>query len=187
MVLSNSLFDGNVLAGEYQLVVTNVPYLARGKHGDTLMAFADLCAPEAKADLTTIFIDRCQKFSTTNGVAALVTPQNWLFLTSYTHFRKRMLTEACWEFVARLGEHGFESSQAVGAFTALVVVCKHPPAPDHSFPGADVASDNTPTAKQHRLRTDPITSVSQSAQLQNPDARISIFKLAGGKLLSTLA
>ena len=37
------------------------------------------------------------------GVHALVTPQNWLFLKTYKHLRKKLLEDMVWNFVARLG------------------------------------------------------------------------------------
>ena len=40
--------------------------------------------PTAKADLATAFLERCLDYARTGGRTALVTPQNWLFLGSYS-------------------------------------------------------------------------------------------------------
>ena len=78
-----------LLAGRYHLVVTNVPYLARGKQSDALKQFAQDRHPAAKADLATLFVARGFGWLDKHGVQALVTPQNWLFLTSYRKLREK--------------------------------------------------------------------------------------------------
>ncbi|MGC1951199.1 MAG: DNA methyltransferase, partial [Gammaproteobacteria bacterium] len=73
-----------LLAGHYHLVVTNVPYLTRGKQNERLRKFAETRYPKAKNDLANVFLERCLEFSCTEGggVTQIVMPQNWLFLTS---------------------------------------------------------------------------------------------------------
>ena len=78
----------DLLAGRYHLVITNVPYLARGRQTDLLKQFAQDRHPEAKADLATLFVSRGFGWLDKHGVQALVTPQNWLFLTSYRKLRE---------------------------------------------------------------------------------------------------
>ena len=97
-----------LLAGRYHLVVTNVPYLARGKQTDLLKEFAQDRHPEAKADLATLFVSRGFGWLDRHGVQALVTPQNWLFLTSYRKLREKLLKQRTWNLVARLGPGAFE-------------------------------------------------------------------------------
>ena len=106
-----------LLAGSYSLVATNVPYLARGRQGDELKKFCEDNYPEAKADLATVFLDRCLEFSPEGGTSTIVLPQNWLFLTSYKKFREKLLNNDSWHLVTRLGaEKGFRvnSSAEVG-------------------------------------------------------------------------
>ncbi|HOA63013.1 MAG: hypothetical protein KA191_17885 [Verrucomicrobia bacterium] len=77
----------DILSAPYTLAVTNVPYLGRGKQGEPLKCFCEANHSEAKADLATCFAERCLAFCATGGSAALVTPQNWLFLGSYKKLR----------------------------------------------------------------------------------------------------
>src|SRR5271169_1740102 len=46
-----------LLAGEYTLVVTNVPYLGRGKQSETLQSLANAEYSESKADLGMMFLE----------------------------------------------------------------------------------------------------------------------------------
>lgn len=113
-----------LLAGEYSWVITNVPYLARGKQDEVLKDFCEAHYPEAKNDLATVFLDRCLELCHQGGTACIVLPQNWLFLTSYKKFREKLLRQDTWNMLARLGEGGFESSAAAGAFVALISISR---------------------------------------------------------------
>ena len=59
-----------LLAGRYHLVVTNVPYLARGKQSDVLRQFAQDRHPAAKGDLATLFVSRIFGWLDKHGVQA---------------------------------------------------------------------------------------------------------------------
>jgi hypothetical protein len=72
-----------ILAGQFHLVFTNVPYLKGGKHGDELKDFCERCYPQSKYDLATVFVERCHEFLTKGGRLAVVTQQYWLFLKYY--------------------------------------------------------------------------------------------------------
>jgi type I restriction-modification system DNA methylase subunit len=89
--------------------VTNVPYLGRGKQDDILKEHIEKHYPLGKADLATAFILRCLEFCAQGGTVALVTPQNWLFLTTYTKLRTLLLEKRQWNLVARLGPGAFET------------------------------------------------------------------------------
>src|SRR5205807_5391275 len=82
-----------ILGGAFNLVVTNVPYLGRGKQEPTLQEYSEKYHSDAKSDLATCFVERCFAFSRTGGTAAMVTPQNWLFLGSYQALRERLLED----------------------------------------------------------------------------------------------
>ena len=113
-----------LLAGQYHLVATNVPYLARGKQAEKLRKFCADHHPTAKNDLATVFLERCLALCAEGGAASLVLPQNWLFLTSYRKLREKLLTQETWCLLAWLGEGGFESSAAAGAFVTLLTLSR---------------------------------------------------------------
>jgi hypothetical protein len=177
-----------LLSGQYQLVATNVPYLGRSKQTETLRAFCDANHSTARADLATCFVERCVQFCTSGGTQVLVTPHSWLFLSSYKQFRLRLLKEEEWSFVARLGEHGFESPQAAGAFVALSIISRHKPRTKHSFAGIDVSDARVPADKATQLVTKDVQLSSQIAQCENPDAVVTFNSTVSNyKRLSTYA
>jgi len=176
-----------ILASQFTLVATNVPYLGSGKQDDVLRDYCERIHPESKADLATCFVDRCLDFCVPGGSSLLVTPQNWLFLGTYKKLRKRLLVEDQWEFVTRLGEHAFDSSQAAGAFVALLGFTRAAPDGAHTFVGLDVAEQSKPEAKASQLRAGEVRRVLQLGQLENPDARILLEGATAGPRLNVFA
>ncbi len=164
-----------ILAGQFMLVATNVPYLGRGKQDDVLTDYCKRVHPEAKADLATCFTERGLAFCARGGSAALVTPQNWFFQAAYKKLRVSLLSQATWNAIARLGEGGFESSSAAGAFTAMLVLTNHPPAPDHAILGLEASQQRDPVAKAAELLTQSAKPLRQAGQMENPDHKITLL------------
>lgn len=166
----------DLLSGRYTLVATNVPYLGRGKQTDVIKAYLDEFYPLGKADLATAFVLRCLELCAAGGSTALVTPQNWLFLTSYKKLREELLKRRQWDFVARLGPRAFETIGGEVVNVALLAISAVKPVDDHRMAGLDVAEARTPTDKAERLADrvpTPMQVVEQAGQLKNPDAMVN--------------
>ena len=176
-----------ILAGRYTLVVTNVPYLALRKQGKALRQFSAKRYPEGKADLATVFSERCLELAASGGTAALVTPQNWLFLGSYQAFRERLLKERTVELIARLGPGGFETISGEVVNVGLFVFTRAKSEANHRFAGIDAQGAGTPAKKADLLRSGELHEAGQSAQLDNPDARITLDEASDLNLLSKYA
>jgi hypothetical protein len=161
-----------ILAGQFTLVATNVPYLGRGKQDDVLMDYCDRAHPLSKADLSTCFVERCLGFSASGGSTALVTPQNWLFLGQYMNFRESLLATVGWRMVVRLGARAFETITGEVVNVALIVHTKQRPTALDVFLGLDVSEKADADAKRAGMLVDPVLLVNQLSQLKNPDARI---------------
>ena len=74
----------DLLAGEYTLVITNVPYLgAASKHELLRESSARALQSTAKLILRLSSLIGAFGFARAGGTTAMVMPQNWLFLTSY--------------------------------------------------------------------------------------------------------
>ena len=174
----------SLLAGQYHWVVTNVPYLARGKQDERLRKFCEQHYSAAKNDLATVFLERCLEYCVEGGTCSIVLPQNWLFLTTYRKFREKLLRSDNWHVVARLGEGGFDSSAAAGAFVVLISLSRGNAAreptglfgnvdDDNLIRGVDVSEPRTAGEKSAWLVTEKIKTVEQRKQLENPDALVS--------------
>ena len=164
----------DLLGRQYTLVATNVPYLARGKQGELLRDFTEVRHGEAKADLATAFVERCRSFCSPSGTYSLVTPQNWLFLTSYQKLRRTMLQEQTWHILARLGSSAFETISGAVVNVALLVASNESPSLYSTWRGVDVSENMKAQDKSVALTAYRLLSTTQAGQLTNPDARVVI-------------
>ncbi len=157
----------------YDYVMTNVPYRSSGDHGDILKTFIEEHHPLGKNDLATAFLERCLAFCRPGGKVSIVLPQNWLFLVSYRRFREQLLKKKRWDLLVRLGEKGFNSSAAAGAFTILLSISHAKPPESHLLCGLDVSEERDAETKARSLLDVEITCVEQAGQLKNPDSRVT--------------
>tara|TARA_B110000196_G_scaffold293833_1_gene282433 strand:+ start:20248 stop:23913 length:3666 start_codon:yes stop_codon:yes gene_type:complete len=174
-----------LLSQQYSWVITNVPYLARGKQSDVLKDYCEKHHPAGKNDLATVFLDRCLQMNSQGGHTSVVLPQNWLFLTSYKKFREQLLTQDTWNMVARLGPKGFQTPmwdfnvQLLGLTRGQgeqALSLKQAGAENqHELRGLDVAEYKSAADKAEALLCEEVKSVSQSDQLDNPDYRVSFI------------
>jgi hypothetical protein len=180
------LTAARMLASRFTLVVTNVPYLGRGKQHDTLKEYCERVHPAAKADLSTSFLERCLRFCEA-GTVGLVLPQNWMFLTTYKALRRALLRDVTWNAVTKLGPAAFEDMNWWAANTALLILSTLPPDASTSIAGLDVSTSRDPKEKAELLRRSEIVSGLQSQQLANPDARIVLGTQRSTTLLASIA
>ena len=180
-----------VLADGYSLVITNVPYLARGKQSGPLRTLGDTRLRAGKGDLATMFVERSLGWLGGSGAIAVVVPQNWLFLTSYRKLRENLLRERRWRLVARLGTKAFETP--MWDFNiVLAVLSVETPETDWRMAGLDVSSQPgeppiRASEKATLLTTKPPVPALQSLQLQNPDAAVTQRPIADSILLNAEA
>jgi hypothetical protein len=178
-----------IMSERYNLVITNVPYLARGRQSEPLRAFCESHYKEAKNDLANVFLARCLELvhSDGAGVVQIVMPQNWLVLTSYKRQRETLLNDVSWNLLARLGEGGFDSPQAAGAFIILLTQTRQRPDAGFNLRAIDAALPKTPSEKANVLKDGAVTEVNQAQLLAGPDSRVLLEESTGGPLLSAYA
>lgn len=175
-----------ILAGQFTLVATNVPYLGRGKQDEILMDYSERVHPESKADLATCFVERCLEFCTEAGATALVTPQIWLFLEVYKALRMKLLDEATWLSVARLGTGAFETISGEVVNAALFLINRERPIRNCSIAAFDVSAFNSVSDKASELLSVIPRFVKQSNQRKNPDARVTLADFVDTPLLGKM-
>ncbi len=174
-----------ILSGSYHLVITNVPYLARGKQNRRLREFAEKRYPSAKSDLANVFLRRCLDFTKNGeaGVTQIVMPQNWLSLVSYRSQREHLLKDVRWELLVWLGERAFESVQATGASPILLMLTHVNVHPEHQMHCIDASKSPTAAEKAEFLEVGKLIPVRQQEQLENPEARV-MAEISAGELLN---
>ncbi|MEQ9207692.1 MAG: hypothetical protein RLN78_10030 [Phycisphaerales bacterium] len=161
-----------ILAGDYTLVVTNVPYLGIRKQSDSLRDFCQSTYPEGRHDLANALMQRCWRFGVRGGSVGVVTPHNWLFASSFLAQRRLLLNRHELALVARLGEGAFDSPQAAGALVSLSVVSTIAPKPDFAVGFIDAANGATPSEKDVALQRATLGIATQVDVQNSRDSRI---------------
>jgi hypothetical protein len=163
-----------LLDARYHLVVTNVPYLARGRQTDFLKEYFDTHYSSAKYDLANVFLERCIELADIQGTVQIVMPQNWLFLTRYKNQRESLLKCLRWNLLARLGPGAFETITGEVVQAILLTQTRTKPTEDFQLSAIDASSPKTAGEKAELLRKGKVLEIGQKEQLGNPDARIAL-------------
>ena len=176
-----------ILACQFTVVATNVPYLGRPKQDTALMEYCERVYPSSKADLATCFVERCLAFAAPSCSSALVTPQHWFYINRYSAIREKLLKYAKFNSVAKLGSGAFETISGEVVNVALLALSREAPAAGHSVQSVDANAEATIEAKRNHLRLSWLEPDLQKAQLENPDFRLTFKAGRNLPLLSKYA
>jgi hypothetical protein len=176
-----------ILAGQFTLVATNVPYLGRLKQDSIIRDYCENTFPSSKADLATCFIERGLELCDPGGTSVAVVPQIWLFLKSYERLRRAILKSVSWNIVSKLGTKAFESISGEVVNVTLQVLTKIRPDAQSAVCGLDVGEEPTAQQKKDQLLLREPSRVSQFGQLENPNSTIVFEASSGLNLLSVYA
>lgn len=175
-----------ILASQFTLVATNVPYLARGKQDGILQDFCESKYPESKTNLATACIQRCTNFCREGGAVAVVSVQTWLFQVSYRNMRKNVLRAMELNVIAPLGMRSFQT-QLWDFPVALLVATQITAGEDHSFAALNLGDSESYESSSTGLRTVVVVPVEQKAQMDNPDFIITLGSSKNTSLVGRFA
>ncbi|MFV4964695.1 BREX-1 system adenine-specific DNA-methyltransferase PglX [Lactobacillus delbrueckii subsp. allosunkii] len=82
---------GEVLSQQYDIVVTNPPYLSSGNMNPELSKKLKEKYPYTKSDTDASFIIRCSEFTEKMGIFSMITMESWMFLTSFVNLREKLI------------------------------------------------------------------------------------------------
>lgn len=99
--IRNISYLGEFLSNQYNIVITNPPYLGRKNCSIFLNNFLDKNYPNSKMDLFSAFIEKTINLCKNDGNLALMTPFTWLYLSSYKMLRKYVIETTRFESVLR--------------------------------------------------------------------------------------
>ena len=181
----------HLLCSKYTLVATNVPYLGQRDQSQCIRSYLASNHGMAKADLATAFLQRSLRWLEDGGTVQNVTPQNWLFLKTYSRFRKHLLTNTQWNLIARLGPQAFQTPM-YDFNVQLLSITRARPATDGSavhdwIAGIDASKPRTAAEKAELLSATSVKSIDQADQLENPDHVVSFEERSSHKPLSEYA
>ena len=85
--------QAQVMAQQYDVVVTNPPYMGASGMSEKLSGCIKTYYPDSKSDLFACFIEKGNSMTKPNGYNCMVTMQSWMFLSSFEKLREKILKE----------------------------------------------------------------------------------------------
>lgn len=117
-----ALRQADYLSPRYHVVVANPPYMGSAGMNPTLKGFAAKHYKVSKGDLFSMFIERSFELSRPHGYIAMITLQNWMFLSSYEAIRSEVLKSAPIKSLVQVGFNSFPELNSKFALGAAFVL-----------------------------------------------------------------
>lgn len=112
------LRQAEFLAPRYHVVVTNPPYMNGGNYNSELRIFIHANYEHVKYDLFSSFITRCSEFGLWKSTIAIMSPNVWLYISSYEKLRRFIVEEKVLNNLVELPLTAFKSATVqICAFT----------------------------------------------------------------------
>lgn len=99
--------DAEYLSRNYHCVVTNPPYLGKGKCPQ-LKNYVESVYPSTKLDTMATFMERCIQYACESGIISMINQESWMFTSSYETFRNAILAKYQINTLLHLGPHAFD-------------------------------------------------------------------------------
>ena len=104
----NLLNQARILSKNYDVVITNPPYMGSSGMNVNLKDYLKKNFPNSKSDLFAVFIEKCHDFSKSEGFVAMITQQSFMFLSTFESLRINLINNHIIIDMAHLGAHAFE-------------------------------------------------------------------------------
>lgn len=110
------------LSPQYHVVVANPPYMGSGGMNPEMTSFARVNFPDSRSDLYAMFTERCLSLNVVYGMSALVTIQNWMFISSFEKLRDKLISRYHISDLLQIGFNSFpELNSKVVQAVAFVI------------------------------------------------------------------
>jgi len=107
------LEQAEALSQRYHVVVANPPYMGNKAQPKSLKQLLEQFFPSGKPDLFSAFVLRNQSLALPRGHLGFMTPFTWMFITTYSEFRREILTNSCIQSLIQPEYHSFFDSAFV--------------------------------------------------------------------------
>ena len=174
-----------MLSSKFHLVVTNVPYLVRGKQCQELQDYCSDYFQAGDQDLATVFVHRCRRLTALGGAHATVTPQNWVFTKSYSTFRQQLLAEQTVCCVARIGS-GSTVTLSWDVLRSLAIISNAVPEGGQVVSGVEASAPDE-AGRSVALASGPISIATRQQLIDTPDCRFALSARSVGIALENVA
>jgi hypothetical protein len=161
----------DLLSKQYNLVITNVPYLSFGDFDSKLSIYCADNYCDSKFDLANVFFERCFDFFKLDGTQCLVMPQGWLYKSSYKKHRKYILNNKRLKLIVKLGSGAFDG--ITGEEVNVILLCAdNNKRKINKIEVIDVLNSKDSINKGIDIKSIEMSSILQNNQLKNNGYRI---------------
>ena len=106
-LLNTIIFQAEILSKQFDIVITNPPYMGNKGMNDNLKDYLKDNYPKSKSDLYAVFIEKCAKLTKDSRYFSMITQQSWMYLSSFVDLRKELLNLNIFN-ILHLGPRTFE-------------------------------------------------------------------------------
>ena len=85
--LKQLIAQGRILAQQYLVTITNPPYMVISNSSPKLNEYVKEKYPDSKADLYSVFIEKCREMTSNHGMQSMITMHSWMFISSFSELR----------------------------------------------------------------------------------------------------
>lgn len=161
--------------------------MGRGKQSGTLADFIGRVYQEAKSDLATAMLARMTKLASPSGTVAAVTPQNWLFLSSYKKLRECLIDQLTINIMGALGPRAFETVSGEVVTVSVIALSAARPKSTDNFAGVDCNTAIDHKANAAALIQNNLQVILQKLLRDDVNSIIAFNHDAVGELISKYA
>ncbi len=96
-----------ILSQRYDVVCTNPPYMGISNANAALKNYVEKVFPDSRADLFSVFIEKCSQFAKNEGYFSMITQHAWMFISTYERLREKLQFKTTIN-MAHLGARAFD-------------------------------------------------------------------------------
>lgn len=105
-----------IISSEYDIVVTNPPYMGHSGMNSDLSKYIKEHFPNTKGDLSTVFMEVSLKFAKENGFVSQINIPSWMFLGTYEKLRVNLINNKTFYSLLHLGRGIFGADFGTTSF-----------------------------------------------------------------------
>lgn len=109
---------------QFDVVCTNPPYMGKKNINQRLSEFLKKEYPDTKSEMYAAFIERCIDFTAPNGYLAMITIHSWMFISSFTKLREKILKSGTLISMLHSGAATFDDLSSFNALATSFVFKK---------------------------------------------------------------
>lgn len=110
----------DIFLNNFSNVITNPPFATIKGMDGSLSNFLKINYPNSNSDVCVAFLKRLVDFSTDNGIIAVVSQNSWMYLNSFSKFRKTFLSSYFIDSIVDLGSGAFVDLTGEKSNVALI-------------------------------------------------------------------